>query len=265
MAERSCLYEIHDRMDSMSAKERRVAEWIAASPREAVNPSIEELAEKIGVSESTLFRFVRKLGYDGYQQFRIALATETADPSSRIYEAPFSSADGDTAVSVVFRTAIAALELTARSLDRAALEKAADLVAASRTSLFLGLGGSGIVARDAYHKLLRAGIRCSAPEDYHLQLMAASQVGPEDAALVISHTGANKDCLAVVDELKRSGAPVIAITTYARSPLAKMADHLLISAAPSSPYASEAFSARLAQLAIIDALYVETMERLGDS
>ena len=265
MAERSCLFEIHDRMDSMSEKERRVAEWIVASPREAVNPSIEELAEKIGVSESTLFRFVRKLGYGGYQQFRIALATETADASSRIYEAPLGSADGETAVSVVFRTAIAALELTARSLDRAALEKAADLVAASRTSLFLGLGGSGIVARDAYHKLLRAGIRCSAPEDYHLQLMAASQVGPEDAALVVSHTGANKDCLAVVDELKRSGAPVIAITTYARSPLAKMADLLLISAAPSSPYASEAFSARLAQLAIIDALYVETMERLGES
>jgi DNA-binding MurR/RpiR family transcriptional regulator len=257
----SCLFEIHARRGALSEKERIVADWILATPSEAVHPSIEELAERIGVSESTLFRFVRKLGYDGYQQFRIALATETVDPRSRIYEAPVA---GGGEVEVVFRTAIAALELTMEKLDRTALARAADLVVRSRSVLFLGLGGSGLVARDAYHKLVRAGIRGSAPEDFHLQLMAASQSSPEDAAIVVSHTGVNKDALALADSLKKDKVPIIGISTFPRSPLSKLCDIMLYSAAPSSAYVSEAFSARIAQLAIVDCLYVEVMERRGE-
>ncbi len=264
MEGKSCLVQIHELYGSMSEKERSIADVILAAPREAVHPSIDELSDRIGVSVSTLFRFVRKLGFEGYQQFRISLATETVESSSHFYEAPVCSADGDTAVSVVFKTAIAALELTMERLDRGALEKAAALAIRARGLFLFGLGGSGIVAKDAYHKLLRAGIRCSAPEDFHLQLMAASQAGPEDAAILVSHTGVNKDALAVAAELKRCGVPLIAISTYPRTPLTKLADLLLLSAAPSSPYASEAFSARIAQLAIVDSLYVEVMELLGE-
>jgi RpiR family transcriptional regulator, carbohydrate utilization regulator len=264
MEGKSCLVQIHELRGSMSEKERRIADLILKAPRDAVHPSIVALAERIGVSESTLFRFVRKLGFEGYQQFRIALATETVEPSSRFYEASVDSGDADSAVSVVFKTAIAALELTCDRLDRGALARGAELVVKSCSLLLLGLGGSGIVAKDAYHKLLRTGLRCSAPEDFHLQLMAASQAGPEDAALVVSHTGVNKDSLAVAAELKRRNVPLIALSSYESTPLVKLADIVLLSSTPSSPYASEAFSARIAQLAIIDALYVEVMELLGD-
>jgi RpiR family transcriptional regulator, carbohydrate utilization regulator len=265
MREKSCIYEIHDRRAGMSDKEGKVADFILAAPRDAVRPSIEELAERIGVSESTLFRFVRKLGYGGYQEFRIALATETAAPNAMFYDAPVEAEDGETAVNVVFRTAIAALELTQKSLDRAQLDRAAAFVAGARLVLFLGLGGSGLVAKDACHKLIRAGVPCSAPEDFHLQLMAASQARQGDIALIVSHTGANKDALAIADEVKRAGAPLVAVTTNPRCPLAKLADVVLVATAPSSPYVSEAFSARIAQLAIVDALYVQVMERRGEA
>ncbi len=263
MEGKSCLVEIEAIRSSLSLKETRVADYILQAPREAIHPSIEELAERIGVSESTLFRFVRKLGYDGYQQFRIALATESVEPSARFYEAPVGT-DADTAVEVVFQAAKSALDLTLGKLDRQALQRAAAWIAGARQVLCLGIGGSGIVAQDALHKLVRAGVRGVAPQDFHLQLMTASQAGPEDAALLVSHTGVNKDTLAVAAELKARGVRLIVITTYARTPLVKLADCLLLSAAAASPYANEAFSARIAQLAIIDALYVEVMEVLGD-
>jgi len=248
----------------MSDKERKVADFILASPQDAVHPSIESLAERIGVSESTLFRFVRKLGYDGYQQFRIALATETVEPEAGYYDAPVDSQSGESVAAVVFRTAISALERTVRGLDPKAMEKAADLLTGAGFVLFLGLGGSAIVAKDAYHKLMRTGIRCAAPEDFHMQLMAASQAEPGDVALLVSHTGANKDALAIADVLRRRGAAIVAMSSYPRTPLSKMADALLLSAAPPSPYSIEAFSARLAQLAVVDALYVEVMLRRGE-
>lgn len=265
MDKKSCLYEIHSRLDSMSAKERRIAEFIIASPQEAVHPSIEELSERIGVSDSTLFRFVRKLGFEGYQQFRIALATESVDARMTVYEAQGEPGTCGSSLDTVIRTNIAALERTLAALDRAAVCAAADMMVAADRLYILGLGGSGIVAQDAYHKLVRTGLHCVAPVDFHLQLMVASEARAGDVGFVISHTGANKDAVALADELKRAGASVIALTDYPRAAIAKLADLVLVSGAIGSRYASEAFSARIVQLAIVDALYVDIMTRLGET
>lgn len=265
MESKSCLFEIHNLRDSLSDKEKKIADFILAAPREAVHPSIEELAELVGVSESTLFRFVRKLGYSGYQQFRIALATETVEPKSRVFEAALEEPGGDSAVSVAFKAAISALELTMKGLDRDALERTAALAVGARQVLLLGLGGSGIVAQDACHKLIRTGLHCVAPLDFHLQLMAASQLGKEDLCLLVCHTGANKDALALATEAISRAATLVVIGSNRRSPLAKLAHLMLVSETAASPYASEAFSARIAQLAIVDALYVEVMEKRGEA
>lgn len=261
MSNHSCLYGIHTLMDSLSVKERKVADYVLAYPVESVHPSIEELSDKIGVSESTLVRFVRKLGYSGYQQFRIALATETVAPERRVYEAPINEFGDDAAL--VFGSAIDTLEQTLKALSRETVDKVAAKAAGARRLMFFGLGGSGLVARDAYHKLIRSGVNCMSAEDFHLQLMMASQAGPEDLAMLVSHTGANKDAIALAEEIKRSGCRLCVLTTNPRSPLAKLADDLLVSVAPSTTVILEAFSARMAQLAIIDTLYVKVMEKLG--
>jgi DNA-binding MurR/RpiR family transcriptional regulator len=260
---KSCLYEIHSLKPGMSEKDRRVADFILADPAGAVHPSIEELAERIGVSESTLFRFVRKLGYGGYQQFRIALATETVEPKKTVYENLASRGD-ETPVSLVFRTNIAALENTMDKLDRQSLDTAAGMMVKAGHLLLFGLGGSSIVAQDAFHKFVRTGLNCCAPLDFHLQLMVASQSGPADTALIVSHSGVNKDSLTLADEVKRMGTYLIVLSDYPRTPLTKLADLSLVSYTTGSRYASEAFSARIVQLAIIDALYVGIMDRLGE-
>lgn len=262
MSEKSCIYLIHSLRDSYSDKERVVAEYILARPSEAVHPSIEELATSIGVSVSTLLRFVKKLGYEGYQQFRIALATEALAPEARFYEA--SVADSEDPVEIVFSAARNALDMTSKLLDRRSLKATAKAVCAAEMVYFFGLGGSSVVATDAVHKLIRSGIHCQTAQDYHLQLMMASQTKTQDFAFVISNTGANKDTLAIVDLLKKTGCKFTAITTYPRSPLAKVADHILISAAPGTAVISEAFSARIAHLAIVDAIYVAVMETLKE-
>jgi len=261
MSEPSCIYTIHSLSDSFSGKEKRVAEYILSRPGEAVHPSIEELAANIGVSVSTLLRFAKKLGYDGYQQFRIALATEALSPAARYYDTPVATA-GD-AVTTAFGTSRNALEMTEKLLDRTAVREVAHRACEASSIYVFGLGGSGVVARDAVHKLIRAGLHCMSADDFHLQLMMASQAGPSDLALVISNTGANKDTLAIAEVLLRNGCRMAAITTYPRSPLARAADDLLLSAAPGASVISEAFSARIAHLAIIDSIYLEVMEKLA--
>jgi RpiR family transcriptional regulator, carbohydrate utilization regulator len=264
MTEKGCLLEIHARLPSLSGKERKIADFILANPREAVNPTMEELAEKVGVSEATLFRFVRKLGYGGYQQFRIALATETIDPWESVYESADPGSDEETTIDTVFRTDIAALERSRAAIDPTLVARTAALVASAPRVLLLGLGGSVVVALDAYHRFLRTGIDCSAPLDFHLQLMAASQLSPGDLALVFSHTGANKDAIALAEAVRGSGATLVVVTDSPRSPLSRLADLLIAVRAGTTGPAAESYSARVVQMALVDAIYVDAMRLLGD-
>lgn len=258
----SALFAIKEQYDNLSAKEKQIADFILEHPRESVNPSIEELAERIGTSESTMVRFARKLGYSGYQRFRIALARETIPSTSQLFEREvIDAADGFDAV---FTSAITSLIETQKILDRTLIMSVATMMANARNVYLMGLGGSNIVAEDALHKLVRTGIICQWAADFHLQLMMASQGSNEDVALLISHTGSGYDSLALAEELKANDVPLVVLTTNARSPLARLADYVLAVKAGSSMTVAESFSARIVDLAIIDLLYLQVMEVLKE-
>jgi RpiR family carbohydrate utilization transcriptional regulator len=262
MQEASAIYTIRTKYSSLSTKEKKIADFILAHPRESVNPSIEELAERIGISESTMVRFAKKLGYSGYQRFRIALARETIPAELQLFETEVQQ--GDDVVDVVFRHACATLEETHAKLNRAVIKEAAQLMTGCRSLLLMGLGGSNIVALDAYHKMIRTGLMCQYSGDYHMQLMLASQVGEGDVALLISHTGSGHDTLALAEELKANGCTLIIMTSNPRSPLAKTGDLVITVNAGRSSVVAESFSARIISLVLVDVLYVEILEMMGN-
>jgi len=262
MQEASAIYTIRTKYSSLSTKEKKIADFILAHPRESVNPSIEELAERIGISESTMVRFAKKLGYSGYQRFRIALARETIPAELQLFETEVQ--EGDDVVDVVFRHACATLEETHAKLNRAVIKEAAQLMTGCRSLLLMGLGGSNIVALDAYHKMIRTGLMCQYSGDYHMQLMLASQVGEGDVALLISHTGNGHDTLALAEELKANGCTLIIMTSNPRSPLAKTGDLVITVNAGRSSVVAESFSARIISLVLVDVLYVEILEMMGN-
>ena len=258
MHEVSAIYTIRSKYSTLSAKEKKIADFILEHPKESVNPSIEELADRIGISESTMVRFARKIGYSGYQRFRIALAREAIPSSEQLFESEVT--EGEDPVDLVFRNTRKTLEETYSKLDRKAVREAASLLAGCRALFLMGLGGSNIVAQDVYHKLIRTGMNCQYASDFHLQLMLASQATPEDTALIISHTGSGHDTLALAEELRNNGCKLIILTSNTRSPLAKMGDLVLAVSTGSSPVVAESFSARITSLVLIDVLYVEILE-----
>ena len=94
--------------------------------------------------------------------------------------------------------------------------------------------------------------------------MAAAQAGPGSLSLIFSHTGSNTDSLSLADEARLSGSTIVAFTSQPKSPFARRSDYLFLTRSPKVSRVSEAWSARLAQLALIDSLYVLVMEQLGD-
>lgn len=245
--------------DDMSKGEKRIADWLMENPGEIISLSIVELAEKCNSSEATIVRFAKHLGFSGYQGLKIALAREEG---TKIVNKTITGEENCFEIyEKICSDIYMSLEKTKKSLDEKAISMAAEkIISAGRIAIF-GLGNSSSVAIDAGHKLLRVGCNAMSYTDGHMQAIAASQLGENDVVIGISHSGSSIDIVDNVKSAKNNGATVISITSKGKSPLVKVADISLCTDADETKYSILALSSRIAQLAIIDAIYTYIIVR----
>ena len=240
----------------LRAAEQRVADFILAHPDELIYLTVTELAERTRTSESTVVRLCQKIGYKGYQEFKIVLARDLVEPATAIYAAIEPGDDLATVKSKVFQANAQALRDTLEVLDDEELQRAVDAIAGARRLEIYGVGGSSPLALDAYHKFIKLGVAAVALSDGDLMAMSSSLLAQGDVALGISHTGASRDVTDALGRAKRHGAATICITHRSSSPITKVSDVVLVTAAQQTAFSSDASSSRIAQLAVIDTLYV---------
>lgn len=247
-----------------SDKEKKIADYVLDDPKNIIHLTINQIADELGLAESTVFRFCQRIGFKGFQAFKISLAAEVVAPLKDIHE---KIEEGDSVKSVaekVFRSNIKTLEDTLQILDGEALQQATQAVMNAGKIEFFGSGGSAMIAMDGHHKFIRLGLHVSMNLDSHMQLMSASQLSEKDVAIVISHSGSTTDVLDVLHVLKEKNVTIICLTNFAKSPLSKEADIALYTLSEETDFRSEALSSRIAQLSLIDALYTNLMIARGD-
>ncbi|ERI10624.1 MurR/RpiR family transcriptional regulator [Aneurinibacillus aneurinilyticus] len=247
---------------SLSAKERLAACYILEKPEEVIHSSISELAEKSGVAEATIFRLCKRLGYKGYQAFKIALARDIVRPIENIHEEITSEDNMVHIARKIFSSSMEAMKDTLALLENEPLELAVEYLANAKKIDFYGSGGSGIIALDAYHKFIRTGIQVMAHTDSHLQLMSASLLDKDCVAVGISHSGSNIDVVRAVQVARERGAKTIGISSTMKSPLTRAVDLSLYTTSRETLFRSEAMASRLVQLSVMDVLYVGVAARM---
>jgi DNA-binding MurR/RpiR family transcriptional regulator len=241
--------------------EGKVAADILARRDITDDTSLREVAAGSGVSEAMVVKVAKKLGFAGFREFRAGLIDYYGSESASLHSEISSDDTAGEVVQKVFRTAMQALEETFAILDLEAFERAADYLHRARQRDFYGLGGSAQIARDVSHKFLRIGIRTSVFDDAHMMMMSAALLTPDDVAVAYSHSGNTTAVIEALELARRNGARTIAVTNYADSPLARLADVVLCSTAQNSPLLGENATARIAQLNLLDALFVATAQR----
>jgi len=254
-------------LPSLQPSMRQVAEQVLADTSATASLTVTELAVASGVSEATVIRFCKAIGFAGYPQLRLALAAETgraqgADRGDRDLASDIGP--GDNLAKVVEKIAFAdarAVEETGAQLDIVMLERVVEaLVRAQRVDLY-GVGASAFVALDFQHKLHRIGRVAFAWSDTHVALTSAALLRPGDVAIGISHTGTTTDTIDAVTEARARGATTVALTNFPRSPIARAAEHVLTTAARETTFRSGATASRLAQLTVVDCLFVGVAQR----
>lgn len=254
MKSNSCLMNIKGKLKVLTDSEKKVGNYILDNYMEVLNYTVTELSEKADVSDATVVRFCRSIGYKGYQDLKINLAQDALVPYKHLNT---SLEKEDTPAQIaqkVIRSEIEALEETLTILDMKELERAARVIKDAKKVVFFGCGGSGIVAVDAMHKFLKIGIHSIVQMDVDVQAMESALLGPGDVAFGISHSGGNQNVLECMKNARECGATLVGLTTYGKSPLQRLCDHVLMTSTKETIFRSESVTARVAQLSVIDSL-----------
>ncbi len=261
-----CLPLIRAKLPSLRPSEKKVAEFIMGNPDDVVDMSSIQLGTAAGVSESTVVKCSQRIGFDGFVQLKLALARDLAAAPPTAFGEVEPGDEADLVINKVLHANSMALSDTGKVLDPEQLEKAADLIAGATSTAFFGMGASGVVALDAKQKFMRIGILAECELDPHMQLTRVSLLGPTDVVVVVSHSGETADAIEVLRLARDVGASTICITNHPHSSVAQYAQVVLLTSAAESSMRGGALASRIAQLSVVDCLFVfVAMSRYEDS
>ena len=259
------IFEIlNKRYQSFTKSEKKIANYLFEHKDEVIQLPITTMAEECKVAEATIFRFCKKLGFEGYNEFKLALAkyifmSESSKPTS------LPSAHGKVSATDTFAdmceklysSQLSALEQTFKLLDKGRIEHAVEILSTSRRVYCFGQGASLIMAMEAWGRFSTAAANFIYIEDSHLQSMAASLMDENDVILFFSYSGATRDMIELMRYVKSNSTKVILVTRFEKSPAAAYANVVLLCNSNEGPLQVGSVAAKVAQLLVIDVLFNE--------
>lgn len=243
--------------------DQRVALAILSDADFATHASIDKLAQKAGVSEPTITRFCRMLGFEGTRDFKVRLAQSLAIAGRFITPGPAQKANATGVPSIIARSATDAVETVCTMINRDDLEQAASLVVQAGMVRAYGSGGaSSMAATELENRLFRLGILGSSHIDGEMQQMTAATSNKDTVIVAYSLSGEIKPLIEAVTIARRYGARTIAFTAP-NSTLAGVAELVLPFHIEEGTNVYRPSPARYALLALTDMLAMTIAEKIG--
>lgn len=256
-------YKIRSGYASLRKSEQRVADYVLNHERICGRITLEELARRSEVSQPTVMRFVKALGYDSFKEFRYQMMEESLrepqqengnlhamhgyllEPSRQLKLIPAK----------VVATSVNAIEDMLKSISGESFEQTIRMLAKARRITLCCVENSSATARDLQVKLLYLGYDCRYDADYYVQQIQAAALGEEDVMIGISYSGQSRDTVDVMKTAKKAGAQTICITNFRESRISKWSDVVLCCSQEQWMYGDSIFS-RTTQMVMNDMIYM---------
>lgn len=258
-------FQIRSKYASLRSSEKKVADFILMNERRCRKLTLGELAKQSEVSQPTVVRFVKALGYDSFKTFRYRLIEEAAGRGASseygndvraMYGYPLKYGEGVSQIPArVVATTVKMLENALKSISIAEFERTVTMITNARRVVLFCVENSSATAKDLMTKLMYLGIDCRYDEDYYIQRIQAAALNEQDVAIGISYSGQSKDVVDVMKCAKKAGANTIAITNFAHALIGKWSDVVLCCSQEQLMYGDAIFS-RTTQIAVVDMIYM---------
>jgi len=253
---------IRSLLPEMPTAVARVAEYLLEHPQAPLTLSIGELAEQAGASPATVTRFCRTIGYPGYVELRVGIATDVGRSTSRdSWTTEIGGEFGpDDSPADLLRMLISshtkALREATSAIDLGVITEVSRRIALCAHVDIYGVVGSAMLADELQGRLYRVGVPAYAWSEVHSGLTSAAIQDSDTVAIGISTTGRTDETIEMLAEAGRAGAFTVAITNDPTSPLAELADRSIVTSIYEQFLQPDDLSAKHGQLVVLDLLYL---------
>lgn len=245
---KSVLDTIKAKFEDIFPAEKKIASFILDNPEKAVNANVSELANYSDVSDATVIRFCKHLGYEGYYQLRINLSR---DLGRKQMDNNLKKSDS---VNSIFNQFAAKIKEIGEIISEEKMRKSVELITSANFIHLAAVGNTSPLVMYMGFRLERLGIRCtynSLPEYFLNHINLAEK---DDLLLVISQSGTSKHIVQAMELAKKKGLKTIAITGHKYSPVSRLADCLLLSSDEDQPFDYYKTYSHLYEMSVVDAL-----------
>lgn len=260
---------VESKKPNMTKLEIKICEFIFKNTDSVIHMSITSLALKCGVSEATIVRFTRKLGYCGYNDFKVALAQEISqnvEIGNIMVAGDIQKNDTiETIAKKYYEVNVNSLQHTMALMNYGEIEKSAQIIMAAKKVHFLGIGYSGITAQDTKYNYMRIGIDTGAYTDGHTMIMMCSIIDKNDVVFAISHSG---DTIEIVNSLKiakENGAKIVCVSGNGSSKIAQYADSMITYVSTETKFQAGSIPAKIAQYFVLELIYTQVVRNSIDN
>lgn len=254
---------ITSKKSNFTKTELLYADYFLSLDDDILNKTISNLAEETNSSTASIFKFIKKLGFKGYKDFQLNLASNAnkeADKSllTAITDIKLGDKVDDIANKIIAFN-IQSMFTLKEDIKNIPFESCVDLIKKSKKIHFFGMGGSDTIAYDSYHKFLRSKYMVSYIQDYHMQLSACTKMDKNDCIFVFSHSGKTIEAIEVSKVAKKNKAKLIVLTGNSKSEMIKISDVSMILPSIEAEHGVESLNARILYLTVMDILLVSLM------
>ncbi|WP_073998418.1 MurR/RpiR family transcriptional regulator [Anaerococcus urinomassiliensis] len=250
------LIKIKERWDDFTPSDKKIGEYIIDNPEQIINYNTLQLAEIIQTSQSAIIRFIKKIGYKGYIDFKIDVARSIEENSEFLLDEVISKDESiENIISKSKNNVLSTVEKTYALIDDQRIKTAVEDINKANNIYLAGVGSSGLICEDFSYKLQRSGKKVFYQVDAHTNLALVSNICKDDLLIAISYSGLTKEILIASEYAKNIGAKVVSISKALNSALANNTDELLLIPEIEREMRYGAISSRLSSQIITDILY----------
>jgi DNA-binding MurR/RpiR family transcriptional regulator len=248
---------IQTMLNKLPQSEQKLADYILQHPHEVVNSTVSELSTSAETSGAAVVRLCKSLGLKGFQDLKMRIAGDLMKSVEQGYRDIEPSESLYRVVEKTTSNTIQIIRDTAEIIDHENLKTAIGMLLKAKNVHFCGVGASSIVAQDAQQKLIRINKGATAFTDMHLVATLIANADPDDVLFAISFSGETQEIINVLKLAKERGVKTIGLTHFGQTTVSSLCDvSLHTSFSNEAPFRSAATSSRLAQLYMIDILFL---------
>ena len=256
--------QIFSTYDSLYDAEKKVADYLIAHPKEAIEMSVSELATNCEASQATIVRFCKKIGCSGFHQLKLRLAGEQNKPEEHVASNEINIDHMEQSIHNIMASKVEEVKATFHNIDPKELRKIIDEVLAADLIEFGAMGNTIPIALDGTYKFNQLGLHAVTSPVWETQEAFARTLKKDDVFFAISASGASKRLMRMTKIVKANGGKTVVITNQARSPLTEICDHVIITATREHVFYDQVSFTRMAAMAVIDMLFMLLLSTKND-